>query len=30
MKVRNIKRVAVSVAALAAGWISLGAPIIFW
>jgi hypothetical protein len=30
MNARKLLRVATGVAALAAGWVSLGAPIIFW
>jgi hypothetical protein len=30
MAVRNLGRVATGIAALAAGWLTLGAPIIFW
>lgn len=26
----NVRRIATGVAALAAGWFALGAPIIFW
>jgi hypothetical protein len=30
MAVRSLGRVATGIAALAAGWLTLGAPIIFW
>ncbi len=30
MAVRNLGRIAMGVAALAAGWFTLGAPVIFW